>query len=103
MLLDSEDDVVRHRKFSGVCGKKRCAKGGRLIDRLHELMNNKKNWKLLESKQNTSIQVHSQVLLINIWSSSKILTKYDLMELSKGISFGEISNSRKVKLIYLGA
>ena len=56
MLLDSEEDVVRHRKTMGTgttaeyCNKKRCAKGGRIIDRLHELMNNKENWRHLESK-----------------------------------------------------
>ena len=32
------------------CGKKRCAKGGRVIDRLRELMNEQENWKYLESK-----------------------------------------------------
>ena len=53
MLLVLED-VVRHRNITGTrtnaegCAKKRCAKGGRKIDRLRELMNDKENW--LESK-----------------------------------------------------
>ena len=57
MLLDMEEDVVRHRKVTGTYAikdgsyKKRSAKGGPLIDRLHELMNNMENWKLLESKE----------------------------------------------------
>ena len=48
MVLDSEEDVVRHKKSpiskSSVVGftKSRCAKGGRIIDRLRELLNSKK-------------------------------------------------------------
>ena len=55
ILLDSEEDVVRHRKIKEAAEcftkkKKRSAKVGRIIDRLHEWMNNKENWKHLQSK-----------------------------------------------------
>ena len=56
MVLDSEEDIVRRKKSpqnkSSVVGftKSRCAKGGRIIDRLRELLNSKENWRNVESK-----------------------------------------------------
>ena len=70
MLLDSFEDVVRHRKTmdtsadSKVSTKYRYAKGGRIIDKM---INNKGN-KIGEILNQISacIQVHSQKYLLNI-------------------------------------
>ena len=103
MLLDSEDDVVRHKKNLGNkknaehCTKMRCAKGGRIIDRLRELMNDQD---ILNQRMIICIQEHTQIYLPNTLCSSKILTNSGLKEQSK-ILFGGISNFQRVKLIYL--
>ena len=57
MVLNSEDDVVRHKKsptnekVAVRFTKSRCANGGRIIDRIHELLSTKENWKNIESKK----------------------------------------------------